>query len=80
MHYLDADRAYREKAWRQLHNDSTSYIIEILEATSHLYGHLSPISKIIQIRRKGTWDTAGGARTNLEATFSNGPIHTDVQV
>ena len=35
MHHLDADKARKEKAWRQLHKDSTSYIKQILEATSH---------------------------------------------
>ena len=34
MHHLDADKAYREKAWGQLYNNVTSYIKQILKATS----------------------------------------------
>ena len=35
MHHMDANKAYREKAWGQLHKNATSYIEQILEATSH---------------------------------------------
>ena len=35
MYHLDADKAYREKAQRQLHKDAASYIKQILEATFH---------------------------------------------
>ena len=35
MHHLDADKARREKAWKQLRKDATSYIKQILEASSH---------------------------------------------
>ena len=35
MHLMDADYAYREKAWRQLHKDATSCIERILDATPH---------------------------------------------
>ena len=35
MYHMDADKAYRDKAWRQLHKDTTSYIKQILEAASH---------------------------------------------
>ena len=35
MCHLDANYAQGEKAWRQLHKDATSYIKQILEATSH---------------------------------------------
>ena len=35
MHHLDTDKAYREKAWQQLHKDATSCIKQILEVTSH---------------------------------------------
>ena len=34
MHYIDADKAYREKAWRPLHKNATGYIEQILEAAS----------------------------------------------
>ena len=34
LHHSDADKAYREKAKQHLHKDATSYIKQILEATS----------------------------------------------
>ncbi len=34
MHHMDADKAYRERAIRELHKNATSYIEQILEATS----------------------------------------------
>ena len=50
---MDADKAYREKARRELHKNATSYIEQILEATSkQIYRHLPPISKTIQLRWK----------------------------
>ena len=35
MHHMDTDKAYGEKAWWQLHKNTTSCIEQILEATSH---------------------------------------------
>ena len=35
MHYLDANKTYGEKAWRQLHKNAGSNIEQVLEATSH---------------------------------------------
>ena len=35
MHHMDADKAYREKARRELYKNATNYIEQILEATSH---------------------------------------------
>ena len=35
MHYMNADKACREKARLELHKNATSYIEQILEATSH---------------------------------------------
>ena len=35
MHHKDADSAYVEKAWRQLHKNATSCTEQILEVTSH---------------------------------------------
>ena len=35
-HHMGADEAYRKKkAWRELHKNVTSFIEQILEATSH---------------------------------------------
>ena len=42
MHLLDADEAYKEKAWQQLHKDAKSYIKQILEATSHKTAAVRP--------------------------------------
>ena len=35
MHYMDADLAYREKAWRQLRKNAASFTEQVLEAASH---------------------------------------------
>ena len=35
MHHMDADKAYREKAWRQLHKNAASCNEQILKAISH---------------------------------------------
>ena len=54
MHYLGTNKTAGEKARRQLHKNATSNIERVLEAnpTRHqLYGHLPPITKIIQVRR-----------------------------
>ena len=34
MHHVDADKTYRAKAGRELPNNVTSYIEQIMEATS----------------------------------------------
>ena len=43
----------KERARWQLHKNARSYIEQILEVTphvtKHMYGHLPPISKIIQV-------------------------------
>ena len=54
MQHMNAGKAPREKAWRQLHKNATSYIEQILDATSHKTAVL--ISKTHQIRqiRSGT--------------------------
>ena len=39
---MDADKEYREKAWRQLHKNTASSIEQILEATSHKAGAVRP--------------------------------------
>ena len=54
MHHLDANKTARKEARRQLHKDVASNIKQVLAATSQkhqLYGHLPPITKIIQVRR-----------------------------
>ena len=32
MHYMDTNKTYREKAWRQLHKNAVSNIEQVLEA------------------------------------------------
>ena len=47
MHHMEADKAYGEKARRELHKNAMSYIEQILEGTYHkkqLYGYRPPIS------------------------------------
>ena len=54
MHRLDANKMARKKARRQLHKDVASNIKQVLATTPtkhQLYGHLPPITKIIQVRR-----------------------------
>ena len=51
---MDANRTYGTKAWRQLHKNAASNIEQILgqhPTKQQLYGHLSPITKSIQVRR-----------------------------
>ena len=33
MHYMDADKTYGEKAWRQLYKNAASCTEQVLEAT-----------------------------------------------
>ena len=35
MHQMDTDKACREKAWRQLHENASSYNEQILEEASY---------------------------------------------
>ena len=35
MHHMDVNKAYREKAGRELHKNATSYFEQILEATPY---------------------------------------------
>ena len=35
MNYMDADKTYWEKAWRELRKNAMSYIEEILKGTPH---------------------------------------------
>ena len=42
MHHMGADKANREKAWPEQHKNATSYIEQILEATSHKTAVVQP--------------------------------------
>ena len=35
MHYMDANKTYGEKAWRQLHKNAATNIEQVLEAAPH---------------------------------------------
>ena len=35
MHHMNANKIYREKARQELHKNATSFIEQILEATTH---------------------------------------------
>ena len=41
-HHMDADKGYREKPRLQLHKNASSYIEQILEATSHKKAAVRP--------------------------------------
>ena len=54
MHYMDANKNAGEEARRQLHKNAACNPEQVLQQhpTRHqLYGHLSPITKTIQVRR-----------------------------
>ena len=54
MHPMDANKAYGEKAWRQLHKNAASYINKSWRqhpTKQQLYGHLPPNTKTIQVTR-----------------------------
>ena len=51
MHYLDANKTAGEKARRQLHNIVASKSWRQHPTKHQLWGHLSPITKTIQVRR-----------------------------
>ena len=42
IHLMDADKAYREKAWQQLQKNAASYNEQILDATSHKTSSIRP--------------------------------------
>ena len=44
MNDIDAEKAYREKARRELHKNVTSDIEEILKATSHETATVRPLT------------------------------------
>ena len=44
MYHMDAGKAYKEKAWRQLHKNATNHIEQILEATSNKTAAVQPLT------------------------------------
>ena len=53
MHYIDTNKTYGEKAWRQFHKNAASNIKQVLEATPRRAAAVRPpsITKTIQFRR-----------------------------
>ena len=68
MHYMDANKAYEEKAWRQLHKNSASNTEQVLEAAPHKAAPVRPPSthhqKLSMLDRPEMRDTAGEVRAN----------------
>ena len=58
MHHMDADKACREKAWREYHKNTTSYTEQMLEATSHKTVNVRPLTSYLLNRPKKTDKTA----------------------
>ena len=44
MHDIGANKPYREKAWRELHQNSTSCIEQILEESPHETAAVPPLT------------------------------------
>ena len=42
MHYVDANKTYGEKTWRQLHGNAASNIEEFLETAPHKIATVQP--------------------------------------
>ena len=42
MHYMDANKTYGERAWRQLHKNAVSNIEQVLEAEPHKAAAVRP--------------------------------------
>ena len=44
MHYMDANKTYAEKAWRQLYKNAASNIEQVLEAAPHKAAAVRPLT------------------------------------
>ena len=44
MHYIDADKTYGEKAWRQLHKNAAGNIEQVLEAALYKAAAVRPLT------------------------------------
>ena len=51
MHYMDANKTYAEKAWRQLHKNAASNIEQVLEAAPHKAATVRPLYIYIERER-----------------------------
>ena len=67
LHYMDANKTAGEEARRQLHNNATCNLKQVLAATPkrhQLYGHLPLSRKRFKLDEPDMQDTAGEAGTN----------------
>ena len=68
MHYMDTNKTYGEKAWRQLHKNAMSNIEQVLEATSHKTAAIGPLTthhkNYPKLDKSDMRDTAGEVGTN----------------
>ena len=62
MYHMDADKAYREKGRRELHQNATWDIEQILEATSHETAVLRPPTSYLENHPNKTNKTVGEAK------------------
>ena len=44
MHYMDANKTYGEKAWRQLYKNAASNIKQVLEAALYKIAAVRPLT------------------------------------
>ena len=79
MHHMDADRAYREQAWRQLHKNWTNPGSNIPQNGSCTTTKLLSL-KLPRSDEQDMQNTAGGVGTTSHVTFSYGPHHKEEQV
>ena len=80
---VDADKAYGEKAWQQLHKNAMSYTGQIqrqLSIKQQLYGHLPPIWKAIQIRGTRNAGPYWRSKNEFISNILQWTLHTDEQV
>ena len=67
MHYMDANKTYREKAWQQLHKNIASNTEQVLEATTP-QKNICTVTyylswKLSKLDEPDMQDTAGEVRT-----------------
>ena len=77
MHHIDTDYAYREKAGRELHKNATSYMKQILDATSCKTEAVWPSTSHLKIHPNKMNKTCGTLLEKQEGTHKqHSPIDT----
>ena len=54
MHHMDTDKAHGEKAWQQLHKNTTSHTEKFLEVTSYQTADVRPPTTHLKNRSNQT--------------------------